>query len=72
MKYKAFFEIYGKRLKTIVDANSADEAKNIVIKKIIFHKIVLMDDDNDIDSSENFKPSDNFDVEDIKNKLGIK
>ena len=72
MEYIVFFEIYGKLLKTTVDAENIDEAKKIVVDKINFHKIVLKDEYQDIDNSENFKPNHKFDVEDIKNFLGIK
>ena len=38
-KYNIYFEIYGKKLKTTVNANDPQEAMNLVKNKIIFHKI---------------------------------
>ena len=39
MKYSVYFEIYGKKLKAVVEAKSAEEAKYIVMGKIKWHKI---------------------------------
>ena len=38
--YLVYFEIYGKKLKTTVEAIDESDAKSIVAEKIIFHKIV--------------------------------
>jgi hypothetical protein len=73
--YKIYFEIYGKRLVTTVSAENQEHAKQIIVNKIIFHKIILTDDNDDIFSQEdNDKPTpsdyDNLDY--LKNILGIK
>lgn len=38
-EYTIYFEIYGKKMKTKVLANTKEEAKEIIRSKIIFHKI---------------------------------
>ena len=43
--YKVYFEIYGKKLKIDIKANSLSEAMAKVKDSIIFHKIVPVDDD---------------------------
>ncbi len=48
-KYEIFFEIYGKKLKTTIEANSEEKAKEIVKNKIRFDKITeLKSKDDDI------------------------
>ena len=37
--YIVLFELYGKKLKTRVEANSPKEAEEIIKNKIIFHKV---------------------------------
>lgn len=39
MKYKVYFEIYGKKMQTEIFAENEQKAKEIVKSKIIFHKI---------------------------------
>jgi hypothetical protein len=39
-KYDVYFEIYGKKMKAKVFADSMTEAKMKITEKIIFHKIV--------------------------------
>ncbi len=39
MKHNVFFEIYGKKMKAVIEAKNAHEAKEAVKAKIIFHKI---------------------------------
>ena len=39
MKYKVYFEIFGKKMMTEVKAISPEAAKKIIRNKIIFHKI---------------------------------
>jgi hypothetical protein len=46
-KYTVYFELYGKKMKTVVDARDTIEVKNIIKDKIIFHKIEA-DKSNDI------------------------
>lgn len=48
-KYSIYFEVYGKKLKTVVFASSEKEAKQIVLDKIIFHKIVKEKNDKGFD-----------------------
>lgn len=66
-RYKVYFEIYGKRLKTTVIANNLEDAKQIVKDKIVFHKI---DDEDDLFLKKDGLPPDNIDF--LKNILGIK
>jgi hypothetical protein len=42
-KYEIWFEIFGKKMKTEVIAISEDQAKSILMSKIIFHKVKLKD-----------------------------
>jgi hypothetical protein len=60
MKYTVYFELYGKKMKTIVNAKSEHEAKELVKSKIIFHRIESrIDDDEMLDhfaSIFGFKP----------------
>jgi hypothetical protein len=37
--YKVYFEVFGKKMKTDVFANSEEEAKKKVIERIVFHKV---------------------------------
>ena len=46
MNYTIYFEFYGRKMKTDVEAGSSNEAKEIIRNKIIFKKTVLHDDDN--------------------------
>lgn len=39
MKYTIHFELFGKKMKTTVDARSIEDAKQQVRNKIVFHKI---------------------------------
>lgn len=43
--YDIYFEIYGKKLKTSVFAESESDAKQKIYNKIIFHKISVNNDD---------------------------
>lgn len=38
-KYTIYFEIFGKRLKTTIEANSEDDAKYKLYGKIVFYKV---------------------------------
>lgn len=38
--FKVYFEIYGKKMKTTIQADTEAEAKDIIRNKIIFHKVV--------------------------------
>jgi hypothetical protein len=61
--YIIYFEIFGKKMKTIIEADSKSEAKQKVKNKIIFHKI-----DGEKDNVKN----DNIDLDGLKNMLGIR
>jgi len=39
MKFDVYFEIYGKKMKARVDADSISDAKYRVIAKVKFHKV---------------------------------
>ena len=43
--YTVYFEIYGKKMKATIEANSEKEAKELIKNKIKFHKI----EDNKVD-----------------------
>lgn len=48
MKFVAYFEFFGKKMKTEIEADDAEQAKKIISNKIIFHKVVvksITDDD---------------------------
>jgi hypothetical protein len=38
-KYTIYFEIFGKKMKTVVFAESEEKAKFILLDKVVFHKI---------------------------------
>jgi hypothetical protein len=61
--YIIYFEIFGKKMKTIIEAYSKSEAKQKVKNKIIFHKI---------DSESNDVKNDIIDLDGLKNMLGIR
>lgn len=42
MIYKVFFQLYGKKMKASVQADSPEEAKQEIKNEIIFDKVVLM------------------------------
>jgi hypothetical protein len=44
MQFEVFFEIYGKKMKAVIDADNELQAKKKVSDKIIFHKVVKRDD----------------------------
>lgn len=48
--YKIYFEVYGKKMKTVINANSEAEAKELVKNKIKFIKI---EPENNIDFLKN-------------------
>lgn len=62
-KYTVYFEIFGKKMKAYVLAESREHAKRIIRDKIIFHKV-------SIDENEEYNKSvDAFD--NLKNLFGI-
>ena len=54
--YKVFFQIYGRKMVAKVMANSPEEARQIILGKVQFDKIVCEDDP----------------VEELKEMLGMK
>ena len=44
MKYTVYFELFGKKMKTTVEAVGENEARYAVTSKIKWHKIVPEDD----------------------------
>ena len=40
MKYTVYFEIFGKKMKTTVEAKSEEDAKYKVMGKVVWHKVV--------------------------------
>lgn len=47
MKYKVWFEIYGKKMLSIVEANDPEDAKAAVKSKIQIHKIEKIEEPRD-------------------------
>lgn len=43
-KYEIWFELFGKKMKTTIAAISEDQAKSILMSKIIFHKVKVKGD----------------------------
>ena len=37
--FKVYFEVFGKKMKTTINASSKEDAENKVRNKIIFHKV---------------------------------
>ena len=44
-QFTVYFEIFGKKMKTTVFANTEEEAKRKVKDKIVFHKVVTIPQD---------------------------
>lgn len=47
MKYRIYFEFFGRKMQCEVEAGSIDQAKQLIEKKIIFHKVEKSHDDVD-------------------------
>lgn len=45
--FDVYFELFGKKMKTTVCAHNETGAKKIIQKKIVFHKVVKKEDDNE-------------------------
>lgn len=60
MNFTIYFELYGKKMKTDIEAYSREDAINRLKNKIIIHRV-----DEEIAEGEN-------EVERLKNILGIK
>lgn len=65
--YIIYFEIFGKKMKTIIEADSKKEAKQKVKDKIIFHKIIGENEG----VNEGVK-NQNLDLDRLKDFLGIR
>ena len=51
MEYAVYFEVFGKKMKTIINASNEEEAKYILMGKIVFHKVVPVNkNDNHFDT----------------------
>lgn len=49
MKFLIYFEIYGKKMKTEVEADNKQEARDVIRSALIFHKIEQFpEQENDI------------------------
>lgn len=66
MKFIVYFEIYGKRMKTTVDANNDIDAKAMIKQKIIFHRVEKQQEQQ---SEKSLKDLFGKDFEDILNSL---
>lgn len=44
MKYDVYFELYGHKMKTTIEAKSVQDAEYLVRGKIIFHKVEMKDE----------------------------
>ena len=60
MKYTIYFELYGKKMKTDIDAYSREDAISRLREKIIIHRV-----------DEHLEPGDDV-VDRLKNIFGIK
>lgn len=47
MKYKVYFEFFGRKMQYEVYAGSIEQAKQLIEKRIIFHKVEKSHDDVD-------------------------
>lgn len=58
--YIIYFEIFGRKLKTFINADNEEQAKYKLYNKIIFHKI------------EKQPPVNTIDLDELKSFLGMK
>jgi len=49
-QYTVLFEIYGKKLKTVIKADSMADAQAKIRQSIIFHKTTLCESDKTVDA----------------------
>lgn len=47
MKYEVYFEFFGRKMRTEVDAGNIEQAKRIIETRIIFHEVRRKKDDVD-------------------------
>ncbi len=71
-EYEIYFEIFGKKMRTKLDAESIEDAKLELFNKITFHKVVSVDGKQDEPKSYNnlFDSNDSF--INIMNLFGMK
>lgn len=62
MLYKVFFQLYGKKMKVAIEANSEQEVKEVIKNGIIFDKIVKVSD---------YIEQNDETLQNLKNILGI-
>lgn len=58
MKYKIYFEFFGRKMQTEIQAENKEQAKHIIKNRIIFHEVKESTDDDTLNL--------------IKEMLGIK
>jgi hypothetical protein len=46
-EYTVYFELYGKKMKTKVNALSENQAKQKILDKVVFHKVTKEEDFED-------------------------
>lgn len=49
MQFRMFFEFYGKKMQTIVEAGNQQDAEDCIRSEIIFHKVERIKKDNVVD-----------------------
>lgn len=54
MKYEVYFEFFGRKMHTEVDAPSEQAAKNIITNRIIFFKVVAKKSDKSVEFLKDF------------------
>ncbi len=62
MKFKVYFEIYGKKMLATIEARNATEAKEEIKNRIEFHRIEEVPEETIFDNS----------LEYLKNIMGLK
>jgi hypothetical protein len=65
--FEISFELFGKKMRTTISATNESNAKKIILDKIIFHKIVVKNDNNSDDYLNDFMGND----ETFKNLMDI-
>ena len=51
--FEVWFEIYGKKMKTTIKADSMADAQQKIRQSIIFHKTVVSESDKTVDALKN-------------------
>jgi hypothetical protein len=52
--FMVYFEVFGKKMKTKISATSAEEAKAIVLSKVIFYKVDRLPSGHDAEFLKDF------------------